>query len=249
VAAEDEAAEFLAAAPDLPTLEAMLARRLTGEPLAWITGTIRFCGLSVGVRPGVYVPRWQSEALARTAAELLPPQGTAVDLCTGSGAVALVLQAARPDARVIATESDPVAAACARDNSVDVRGGDLDDELPADLTGRVDVMTGVVPYVPDDALHLLPRDILSFEPRGALAGGVGGLEIVARAVARSTRWVTRGGWLLLEAGGGQFEEVARYFGSSGYTDVRVLEDGDGDPRAVCGRLGGSAAGPAYASSR
>jgi release factor glutamine methyltransferase len=216
----------------------MLARRLTGEPLAWITGTIRFCGLDVGVRPGVYVPRWQSETLARTAADLLPPEGTAVDLCTGSGAIALVLQAARPDARVIATECDPVATACARENGVDVREGDLDAGLSADLAGQVDVMTGVVPYVPHDALHLLPRDVLSFEPRGALDGGKAGLEIVARAVACSTRWVTQSGSLLLEMGGAQFDVAARYFEASGYMDVRVLEDGDGDPRAVCGRLGG-----------
>jgi len=249
VAAEDEAMELIAAAPDLPTLEAMLARRLTGEPLAWITGTICFCGLTVGIRPGVYVPRWQSETLARTAAELLPPLGTAVDLCTGSGAIAMVLQAARPDARVMATESDPVAVACARQNGVDVRVGDLDVGLPSELAGQVDVMTGVTPYVPDDALHLLPRDVLSFEPLAALAGGQGGVEIVARAVARSIGWLAPGGWLLLEVGGGQFDEVVRLFATSGYTDVRILEDGDGDPRAVCGRLGGSVEGAAQASSR
>jgi release factor glutamine methyltransferase len=110
-------------------------------------------------------------------------------------------------------------------------------------------MTGVAPYVPDDSLHLLPRDVLSFEPLAALAGGQEGLEVVARAVACSIRWMAPGGWLLLEAGGGQFEALSRCFASSGYTDIRVLEDEDDDPRAVCGRLGGSVVGPAYASSR
>jgi release factor glutamine methyltransferase len=110
-------------------------------------------------------------------------------------------------------------------------------------------MTGVAPYVPDGALHLLPRDVLSFEPLAALAGGQGGLEIVTRAVTGSIGWLAPGGWLLLEVGGGQFEDVAQLFDTSGYIDVRVLEDRDGDPRAVCGRLGGSAEGPAYASSR
>jgi release factor glutamine methyltransferase len=243
VAAEEEAAELLTAAPDLATLEAMLARRLTGEPLAWITGSIRFCGIEVGVRPGVYVPRWQSETLATTAAGLLPARGTAVDLCTGSGAIALVMQATEPDARVIGTESDPLAAACARDNGVEVVVGDLDDGLPPDLAGRVDVMTGVLPYVPDDALHLLPRDVLAFEPRMALDGGPAGLDYLTRAIAHSTRWVTRGGWLLLEVGGGQFEAVTRSFAASGYTGVRVLQDGDGDPRAVCGRHTGTAGVP------
>jgi len=229
-------------------LDAMVARRVTGEPLAWITGSARFCGRSVGIRPGVYVPRWQSEALARTAADLLPDRGTAVDLATGSGAVALVLQAARPHARVVATESDPVAVACARANGVDVRQGDLTGPLPRDLTGAVDVMTGVLPYVPDDALHLLPRDVLAFEPRAALAGGSGGLEVIGRAVRDSIHWVRPGGWLLLESGGGQFDEVRSLFTRSGYGDIEVLVDGDGDPRAVCGRLLGPT-GPAQASSR
>jgi release factor glutamine methyltransferase len=226
----------------------MVARRVVGEPLAWITGTAPFCGRTVGIRPGVYVPRWQSEALSRTAADLLPARGTAVDLATGSGAIALVLQAARPEARVVATESDPVAAACARANGVDVREGDLDGPLPRDLAGTVDVMTGVLPYVPRDALHLLPRDVVAFEPRAALDGGDGGLEAVARAVGCSTRWLRPGGWLLLEAGGGQFDEVRDLFARSGFGGIRVLPDGDGDPRAVCGRFGDQV-GAGQASSR
>ena len=236
MAADEEAAELVACAPAPDVLESMVARRVAGEPLAWITGTTRFCGLAVGVRPGVYVPRWQSESLARTAADLLPADGTAVDLCTGSGAVALVLQSARPRARVVATESDPVAASCARANGVEVVDGDLDDSLPAELAGRVDVMCGVLPYVPRHALHLLPRDVVAFEPRAALDGGEYGLEVVTRAIGHSTRWVAPGGWLLLEVGGGQFAEVVALFASAGYGSVRILEDGDGDPRAVRGRL-------------
>ena len=88
VAAEEEAAELLAAGGDL---DALVARRLTGEPLAWITGTAPFCGLWIRVDPGVYVPRWQTEALARRAVERLPADGVAIDLCTGSGAIATVL--------------------------------------------------------------------------------------------------------------------------------------------------------------
>ena len=237
MAPDEEADELVAAAPDAGALAAMLARRVSGEPLAWITGTTTFCGYTVGVRPGVYVPRWQSEALARTACHLLPGRGTAVDLCTGSGAVALVLQAGRPGARVVATESDPVAVACARSNGVDVRIGDLDAPLPVDLAGRVDVLCGVLPYVPRDALHLLPRDVVAHEPRTALDGGAAGLDLISRAVSASTRWVAPGGWLLLEAGGGQFPAVRDLFARAGYGGIRVLDDGDGDPRVVCGRLG------------
>src|SRR5450759_3972156 len=82
LAAEEEAGELVArAAGDGALLDAMVARRLTGEPLAWITGSTSFCELVIRVDPGVYVPRWQSEALARCAAERLPGNGVAIDLC------------------------------------------------------------------------------------------------------------------------------------------------------------------------
>src|ERR1700724_4140318 len=97
IAAQEEADELLAsAAGDVELLDSLVARRLTGEPLAWITGRISFCGLEIRVDPGVYVPRWQSEPLARRAVERLPATGVAIDLCTGSGAIARVLSAERP---------------------------------------------------------------------------------------------------------------------------------------------------------
>ncbi len=235
VAAEEEADELLAAAGDGRDLERMVARRMTGEPLAWITGRTVFCGLEVVVDPGVYVPRWQSEPLARLAARLLPPSGVGVDLATGSGALAMVMQAARPGARVVGTEIDPVAVRCARRNGVTVHRGHLDRPLPAALASAVDVLCGVLPYVPSDALHLLPRDVLAFEPRVALDGGEQGLDSVAVVARDSRRWVRPGGWLALEVGGGQVPAVSDLFEEAGYGAVDVLEDEDGDPRAVVGR--------------
>jgi len=240
VAADEEAEELVAVAADDARLRQLLERRLTGEPLAWVTGSATFCGLTVGVEPGVYVPRWQSEPMVRVAVHRLPPSGIAVDLCTGSGALGLVLQAARPAARVIGTELDPVATACARRNGLEVVDGDLDEGLPDELAGRVDVMIGVLPYVPDDALHLLPRDVQAFEPRLALDGGAGGLSLVARAVERSPRWLRRGGWLLLEIGGDQAPAVTAMLAGSGYRRIEVLDDEDGDPRAVMACLGADA---------
>src|SRR5258705_8850395 len=112
VAGEEGAEELLAAAGgDAQRLEALLARRLTGEPLAWITGTAPFCGLWIKVEPGVYVPRWQTEQLARRAAELLPDDGVAIDLCTGSGAIPTYLKSQHPRARVLATDIDARAVA------------------------------------------------------------------------------------------------------------------------------------------
>ena len=241
VAADEEAEELLVAAEDAAGLRRMVERRLTGEPLAWITGRTVFCGLAVAVDPGVYVPRWQSEPLARLAAQLLPPTGVGVDLCTGAGAVAMVMQATRPRARVVATEIDPAAVGCARRNGVVVYPGHLDRPLTPDLVSAVDVMAGVLPYVPDDALHLLPRDVLAFEPRVALDGGREGLESVASVVESSPRWLRAGGWLALEVGGDQVPAVTVLFEAAGYSALGVLEDADGDPRAVYGQLAGSSA--------
>ncbi len=236
VAAEDEADELVAAAADSDALAQMVARRVTGEPLAWITGRTVFCGLEVGVDPGVYVPRWQSEPLARLAAQLLPSAGVGVDLGTGSGAVAMVMQTRRPAARVVATEIDPVAVDCARRNGVTVYPGDLVAALPAELASGVDVMVGVLPYVPDDAFHLLPRDVQEFEPRLALDGGVGGLGPLGSVVSASPLWIRPGGWLALEVGGDQVGPATALFESAGFGAMGVLEDADRDPRAVYGQL-------------
>ena len=108
VAADEEADELLARADgDDELLDAILARRLTGEPLAWITGKVEFCGLEIRVDEGVYVPRWQSEQLALRAVERLPDGGGAIDLCTGSGAIAATLMARRPGASLCTALSAP----------------------------------------------------------------------------------------------------------------------------------------------
>ena len=139
VAPEEEAAELVAfAAGDRELLAALVERRTNGEPLAWLVGGVTFCGLRVRVDPGVYVPRWQTEPLARRASQLLPAGGVAVDLCTGAGAIACVLAASVPSATVVATDVDPAAVACARANRVDARLGHLDAPLPAALLGAVD---------------------------------------------------------------------------------------------------------------
>ena len=96
VAAEEEAHDLLRTAPDPRTLEAWLSRRERGEPLAWITGGLEFCGRWLHVAPGVYVPRIQSEELARRASRLLSDRARAADLCTGAGAIAAHMRAAVP---------------------------------------------------------------------------------------------------------------------------------------------------------
>lgn len=233
IAAEEEAAELRAAAgDDAAALEALLARRLTGEPLAWITGAVGFCGLSVRVAPGVYVPRWHTELLARRAAELLPKDGVAVELCTGCGAIAAVLRDARPGARVVATDLDPAAVACAASNGVDARAGDLYEPLPAELRGRVDVVVAVVPYVPTGELGLLQRDTFTFESRVPYDGGADGTSVLRRAVAEAPAWLRPGGTLLLELGGDLADRLRDPLAAAGFAPPRVLLDEDGDVRGV-----------------
>jgi release factor glutamine methyltransferase len=240
VAAHEEALELAAsAAGDDHRLDALVERRLTGEPLAWITGTARFCGLDIIVHPGVYVPRWQSEPLARLAAERLPTTGTAVDLCTGSGAIATVLGAWRPGARVVATELDQGAVACATANGVEVYRGDLFDPLPTSLRGGADVVVSVVPYVPTPALALLPRDTLDFESPLSYDGGPDGTRLLRRAIDDSRGFLRPGGALLLEVGGDQAEQLGDDLTRSGFVDVAVLVDDDGDQRGLAATWSGS----------
>jgi release factor glutamine methyltransferase len=233
VAPWEEAVELADAADgDGAALAAFVARRERGEPLAWITGSVVFAGHRVLVRPGVYVPRWETETLARRAVELLPVDGAAVDLCTGSGAVAVVLGRSRPAARVVATDIDPVACRCARANGVDVTMGDLADVVPAELRGRVDVVTAVVPYVPTAEIVHLPRDVQAYEPRRALDGGPGGTEVLARAVTAAAGLLRPGGTVLLELGGDQDTLLATVLRRAGFDAVRSTSDADGDLRCV-----------------
>ncbi|CAN5187901.1 putative protein N(5)-glutamine methyltransferase [soil metagenome] len=238
IAAGEEADELIqAAAGDPDVLHDLISRRTDGEPIAWLTGAVTFCGVRLFVAPGVYVPRWQTEALARRAVTLLPVTGVAADLCTGVGAIAAVLAAAVPTAQVLATELDKDAAQCARRNGVEVFEGWLDDPLPREFEHRVDVLTAVVPYVPTDSLRYLPRDVQAFEPRLALDGGVGGTDLLVEVVRRSAGWLSPGGRLLLELGGDQAEPIGRLLGELGFERWDVMADEDGNPRAICAHLG------------
>jgi release factor glutamine methyltransferase len=238
VAGEEEASLLVAcAAGDDVLLDVLVGRRLTGEPLAWITGSVSFCGVKIGVAPGVYVPRRQSEPLARRAVARLPVDGVAIDLCTGSGAIAKVLATNRLRARVVASDLDERAVACAAANGVDAYCGDLFDPLPDALEGGVDVVVGVVPYVPTREMSLLQRDTIAFEATTAYDGGRDGTAILRRVLAGSPRFLRCGGALLLELGGEQADGLAAELERLGYVDVAVLADEEGDVRGIEATLG------------
>ena len=232
LAAEEEAHELLAPAPDAAVLDEWLSRREAGEPLAWITGRTEFCGRRILVDPGVYVPRPHTEELVRRAATVVG-SGRAADLCTGSGAVAAALAMAAPSAQVVAVDLDAVAAACARRNGVAVIRGDLGTSL---ASRSFDVVTAVAPYVPTGDLPFLPRDVLAYEPRDALEGGEDGLEVVRRILSCAARILRPGGWVLLEVGGHQDELLAASLAWHRFTDLTTWQDEDGDLRGVMARL-------------
>jgi release factor glutamine methyltransferase len=233
VAPQEEADELIeAAAGDHDRLQRLVARRVDGEPLAWVTGTVTFAGNRVRINPGVYVPRPQTEPLVDRAIELLPDGGLAADLCTGSGAIAVALRQARPKSRVVATDIDPDACRCAEENGVEVFAGPLAEPLPIELRGRFDVVIAVVPYVPTDALVYLPRDVREYEPLLALDGGKDGLGVLVPAVWAGAELLHGGGTLLLELGGDEDRGLADVFEAAGFDAPRRHEDEDGDLRGV-----------------
>lgn len=190
------------------------------------------------MHPGVYVPRWQSLELARRAADRLPDDdGRAIDLCTGSGAIAVALSAARPHARVVATDLDPRAVSCARANGVEAHRGDLFEPVPAAFGGATDVVVSVVPYVPTPALRLLPRDTLTFEDASHYDGGPEGLDLLRRVVAEAPRFLRPAGALLLELGGEQADALTGALVQAGFGSVTTWHDEDGDLRGLEATLG------------
>lgn len=232
VAADEEAEDLVRWAPDQPTLMSWVSRREQGEPIAWIVGTVGFCGHEVRVDQGVFVPRAQSSELARRGAELLGARGRAADLCTGSGAVAVHLAVSRPGAAVVATDLDPRAVACARRNGVAAVVADADLGL---CGGAFDVVTAVPPYVPTDALRLLPADVTRYEPRVALDGGRDGLDLVRRLAAGAARLLRPGGWLVTEIGGDQDTATAQILAEGGFGEPAFWRDAEGDLRGAAAR--------------
>lgn len=235
VAAAEERHELRAAARDGAHLEQLLSRREQGEPLAWITGSIAFAGAIVLVDQDVYVPRLQSEELARRASRLLDRAKAprrAADLCTGAGALARYLGLAVPDAQIVGVDIDERAVRCARRNGVCALVGNLADPL---TPGAFDVVTAIAPYVPTTQISFLPPDVVKYEPRGALDGGEDGLDVVTALLGSASEILRPGGSLLLEIGGDQAESVWSSLEARGYGHVEIWSDEEGDLRGIMAR--------------
>jgi release factor glutamine methyltransferase len=220
VYAEDEAALLVSAAESADGLEDMVGRRVTGVPLEQVLGWAEFCGIRIAVEPGVFVPRRRTEFLVHQAAELGRELSSpvVVELCCGSGAVSAALLAVLVAPEVYAADIDPAATRCARRNigaDAQVYDGDLYAPLPDTLRGRVDLLVANAPYVPTDAIAMMPPEARDHEPRVALDGGTDGLDLHRRIAATATQWLAQGGHMLIETSRDQAPLTAEAMTSNG----------------------------------
>lgn len=234
VFAEDEAA-LLREAASGDALEALVARRVAGEPLEPLLGWAEFAGLRVAVAPGVFVPRVRSELLVDLALEGLPDDPVVVELCCGVGAIAVAIRAARPDAEVWAADVDPDAVAVARRNLPPERVliGDLYGPLPRALRGRVDLLVANAPYVPSDEIAFMPAEARDHEHRVALDGGADGTAAQARIASGCREWLAPAGRVIIETSERQAPLTASLLDEQGLA-VRVERDEERDGTAVVG---------------
>lgn len=219
-----------------------LCQRCHGVPLQYLTGEQQFLDLVLGVAPGVFVPRPETEVLVDRALEVLEGSDEPVvaDVGTGTGAVALAIKRRRSDASLYATDISEEAVAVARANAsrhaldVAIFQGDLLSPLPDDLRGQVSLVVSNPPYVTREEYEALPREVKA-EPYEAL---VGGTDVHQRLAVEAPIWLRPGGWLVVEVGAAQGDEVGRIV-KEWFEDVEVLPDLAGRDRVVRGRLHGA----------
>jgi len=237
VFAEDEARLLISGAGTPAELAAMVDRRASGLPLEHVLGWTEFCGMRIVLAPGVFVPRHRTEFLVGQAQAIARPPTVVVDLCCGSGALGAVLAATLGQVELHAVDLDPSAVRCARHNVASAGGrvyqGDLYEPLPPTLRGRVDLLVANAPYVPTEAVRLLPPEARVHEPRMALDGGADGLDVLRRVISDAPLWLAPGGHVLVETSERQAEQAADAVARSGLIP-RVVSSGELDATVVIG---------------
>ncbi len=211
-----------------------LARRMGGEPLAYITGWAAFYGLDLQVDARVLCPRADTETLVDWALAILPPAARAVDLGTGSGAIALALKQQRTDLHLHARDISADALAVAQANAQRL-GLDIAFSQGAWLEGLTEAFIVIVsnpPYIADADPHLAA---LAHEPKQALTSGADGLDDLRAIIAQAPACLKAGGWLLLEHGYDQAEAVRQLLQAKGFVEVQSRKDLAGIDRCSGGR--------------
>lgn len=230
VLAEQEADLLLAHLAEDPgtDLEQLVRRREQGEPLEQLLGWAEFAGLRVSLEPGVFVPRHRTEWLVEQAAQRTAAGSLVLDLCCGTGALGLALAARVPDVHLVATDLDPAAVLAARRNlgpTADVFCGDLFAPLPTELRRSFAVIVANTPYVPTEAIALLPGEARDHEHRIALDGGADGLNLQRRVAAEAADWVAPGGVVLVETSTEQAKTSRDLFVAAGLAVEDAEDDG------------------------
>jgi release factor glutamine methyltransferase len=211
-----------------------LERRKAGEPVAYILGRQEFYGLELSVGPGALIPRPETELIVDLALQL--SFSSVVDLGTGSGAIAIALKHARPDARVVATDFSAEALAVARRNAekhrlqIDFRHGSWLEPLGDE---RFDLIVANPPYVAEGDHHLRQ---LGFEPQEAIIGGSDGLDGIREIARGASRHLLPGGRLLMEHGMGQEQAVRAVLDRAGLEDIGNWPDLARIPRVTGGKV-------------
>jgi release factor glutamine methyltransferase len=213
-----------------------LERRLAGECTAYIVGRKEFWGLDFTVTPDVLVPRPDTETLVEAAlAGARGGGGEILDLCTGSGAVAIALKHELPSAHITASDISPAALAVARQNAERLLGGGAVRLIESDLfnmiDGRFDLITANPPYVPSGLIAGLAPELRG-EPLLALDGGGDGLALLRRIAGGAKPHLKPGGLLLMEADSGEMEAVARLLLAEGFEQPRLYRDLAGKARVI-----------------
>ena len=229
---------------ELVAARGLVERRVGREPLQYILGTQEFCGLEFDVNPAVLIPRPETELLVEYVAQRISAerQATIVDVCTGSGCIAVAIARLRPCARVIATDLSNPSLDVARQNAtrhevcerITWLEGDLLRPLAEQgMEGRIDVIVSNPPYIAEADWATLQPEVRLFEPRGALVAGPQGTELHERLLQEAGRYLSPGGALIMEIGAGQARAMRRIVDQiSGYRFHRLVYDAAGFERVV-----------------
>ena len=228
--------EKLLKIPQVKEILRIADERLTGRPLWYVMGDADFCGYKIKVDERVLIPRPETEELVMMAVAAAEEGQHVLDLCTGSGAIAIAtykeLEKAGRKVRMTAIDVSEKALELARENAElnEAEINFIQSDLFTRIRERFDLIVSNPPYIPSAEIETLQREVKDFEPRLALDGGADGLEIYRKIAADVSKHLTRGGTLLMEVGAGQAEEVVKLFKGNSYS--MIIKDFNGVDRYV-----------------
>ncbi len=226
-------------------VDRMVTQRMTGEPVAYITGCWEFYGVPLEITRDVLIPRADTEVLVRAAIALFQGRnGTPriLDLCAGSGCVGVAMGVHMPGAKIVMVDNSPQALSlCRRNirkNGLEVRVMCVEADVtakPPMLLGTFDLVTCNAPYVPTAELQTLDSSVKDYEPILALDGGEDGLDVIRPVIALWKSVLRDNGVIMLEVGEGQAQPVAQLLAQAGFAAIRTLKDTGGTDRVVVAR--------------